>query len=677
MLVPSVPLAVAAPEAVRAGTWTNTHSYSLLEDGTYKETVTTSRPAAAMLSARIEAAISDPEILAGEDTAMIRVALDAAIKMLSPPEKLALGLKAGDRAAAQALSALNALIVAADMLAGRVGGLEADEAEAALKAVERALEVLAAAASAEGIKDMAVAASIASGIARIAGTLADTIGRGDAAKMLARTGCVKVATDIVEAASRSDDSVARARIAAAAMKVFEVALSVPAAVEPGKMEAFARSLKALLTGCVRGAGGSDKAAEAIDKAFTAPSEELKARVTELSAALMPLLETIAALDTEIRGGYSVDIDYSFGGADGRELTLTATVSVRSDALCGTGDGIKAGIINNEKAVKVVEALNLESADRQIFFGFIFSEAKQPAENRAGSMAFTAVNGARFSAVAKAAKPKTAVLFESLALDIVKAVAARDQDGQLTRQIAALTEPAASAPAGTAAVSEFKLFNDLALLMKQAGIYKDNIGVVIDARGASYDAAALKKLREAISAYGTLPVKYGIIVDSSRLGEEAVMELGKIGSVAVITLEVGKGSDADQIIKAMGEKSVTGASNIAVATFSGDNARFLEEHYSATPGEDAKSKRLNAFVADKSIIQTKEGVVGEPDKVAAGALLTLLVGLASQNETAVVLVGCNLSIKDKSGFRLVRLTALEIGRIVKEFLIALRSTAKSA
>jgi hypothetical protein len=211
----------------------------------------------------------------------------------------------------------------------------------------------------------------------------------------------------------------------------------------------------------------------------------------------------------------------------------------------------------------------------------------------------------------------------------------------------------------AATAQLTTLDNLALILKEAGVLKGSIGVAINARRGAFDgSAALTEIIKAISLRKSDIVHYVILTDDPI----AINECDKAGIKAISrnedhlsffkTLDI---NDTSLMVMATTEKAIEGIVS--------DNGS-------------------NYFIGNK-----EEVLAGSEGKVPAGALLAAIersiFKVDNQKEESVIIaVGCNddtiskLQGIFKSGFRLFRLAKLEIDRLVREFLTAVQATARS-
>ncbi|MFA6609276.1 MAG: hypothetical protein WCT15_00300, partial [Candidatus Omnitrophota bacterium] len=188
------------------------------------------------------------------------------------------------------------------------------------------------------------------------------------------------------------------------------------------------------------------------------------------------------------------------------------------------------------------------------------------------------------------------------------------------------------------LTTLQIADGIAQLLKQAGIFTNNIGIGIDARGGGYDADFIVDAIKEVAGENS-PVRYCVIVGSDL--EKAHIENRYSDLVARRLLNavvVARGENAfEKAADAMRDLDVKDNYSIALAiTESDSNVAMVKEHYEQR--KDDPKTRLNFMIANSKVVQGVRRDHKEGD-VVAGAILTEMVKLASQDKTTVLAIAC--------------------------------------
>jgi len=221
-------------------------------------------------------------------------------------------------------------------------------------------------------------------------------------------------------------------------------------------------------------------------------------------------------------------------------------------------------------------------------------------------------------------------------------------------------------------SAIEKVNGIALKMKEAGIYNENIGLVLDARAGGFNIDSAK------DTFGKLPkdspIKVFVIVDSDD--EKTFDSIQKFGAIPI---SVVKDEAADRLLnkieRALKDNGVASNANASIA-IPELQSELAIAHYETT---QSPNNMFNFAIAGEDILQSKTQSLHEL------ALLDLLARLASQNQPSVMAIGCRDSLFEtlsslqeriQTVLKLIRIKAEDIEEKITTFISALGSLTKS-
>jgi len=215
---------------------------------------------------------------------------------------------------------------------------------------------------------------------------------------------------------------------------------------------------------------------------------------------------------------------------------------------------------------------------------------------------------------------------------------------------------------------YKLLVGLAMLAKEAKVFTEDLELVMDCRTGGFDAKQmLNAIRQAYERMPMAPVKYVLMVNEG-------VNLAVVGRYANKVSVVASGRDPNE------KFTLNDMSKAAVATTE-SNAGFVIDYYERMQGRD-RNGRFNAFIVNTSLMDLERSP-GAYENARMAAFFSVMMRLASQDQTTVITAGCSKttisSLQEmlKSGFRLIRLAKLEIDKLVTQFLAAISATGGSA
>jgi len=216
-------------------------------------------------------------------------------------------------------------------------------------------------------------------------------------------------------------------------------------------------------------------------------------------------------------------------------------------------------------------------------------------------------------------------------------------------------------AGNSGASSLSVAENIARLLRTAGVYTSDLGVVIDCRAGGYDYKAVTAAIKTATTKDS-PIKYFILVD------ESVADRAE----GVITVTAG---ELDQAMKAAKVES----QNTAYAVME-DKAgmEMMKNHYRQTGDKEKKSSFL---VSGKDSVKGKDGEI--PSATLMVELIRLADRVASQDSPTAVAIGCAKStikeletVRTMLGGFLRIIKKLNIGEVISGFLSAMRATSVS-
>jgi hypothetical protein len=218
--------------------------------------------------------------------------------------------------------------------------------------------------------------------------------------------------------------------------------------------------------------------------------------------------------------------------------------------------------------------------------------------------------------------------------------------------------------------DLKTVNGLAVILKMAGVFTEEHGVVVDTRRGAFDYASVVGAISGIDVRNS-PVKYYVVVEPDQ-------DLGDTEKIKGINI-VRAPSGASVALSVRQYIDTTGVKmpdyNIAYAvTDSLMSVANIDQHYKENAAKGAKALS-NFLVANKGAIEKDSSVP------AATLIVELTAKLASQNRPTVFAVGCQQTtiarLKGMLNGILRLIQKLNLNAIMSEFVSTMRAVSVSA
>ena len=216
-------------------------------------------------------------------------------------------------------------------------------------------------------------------------------------------------------------------------------------------------------------------------------------------------------------------------------------------------------------------------------------------------------------------------------------------------------------ASTSGMSAEQKFSRIALILKDAGVYAGNLGVVFDARDGMFDAESMMQKLNVLP--GDSPIKVFFIVGSE--------EIDTRGAIKIVVTD---DKELTNILSSELEKyEIDHNYNASIAII---ESRIEIAVSNLTKAED----KFNFLIAGEN-----EEVLKVRANMPALNMLNLMVKLASQNQATVMTIDCAKDtnealskLKEKLGhlLRFIPITAQEIWRYISEFITTVQATARA-
>jgi hypothetical protein len=225
---------------------------------------------------------------------------------------------------------------------------------------------------------------------------------------------------------------------------------------------------------------------------------------------------------------------------------------------------------------------------------------------------------------------------------------------------------------------FTIMESVARLLKEAGVFRENLAVVVDTRNGAYNYNEVTDaIRDSFPSEDS-PIKYYVVVDeSARITQKP----------GVNVVVVAKGEDVVSAVRGSVDNQIPSA-NIAYALTeraSGQDVRSMDKHFQ-TGSRAVNVNMMSNFLISNGQAAKTGGKMAAPvasmltfiramEKLASGDSPTIATtnGCSSHTVSTVKSINGRLSAV---GIFLRIIQRIDIQKVVKEFLTALRTTSIS-